>query len=58
MDTFIAKHPELSPANDEAGLKKAAFDRKLAIFNTSSLEDESDFLSYILKYTYNFWIIK
>ena len=45
MNTFIAKHPELSPANDEAGLKKAAFDRKLAIFNTSSLEDESDFLS-------------
>ena len=45
MNTFVAKHPELSPTNDEAGLRKAAFERKLAMFNTSNLEDESDFIS-------------
>ena len=45
MDTFITKHPELSSANDEAGLKKAAFERKLAMFNIGNLEDESDFIS-------------
>lgn len=45
MDTFITKHPELSPANDEAGLKKAAFERKLSMFNIGNLEDESDFIS-------------
>lgn len=45
MNNFIAKHPELSDANDEAGLKKSAFERKLAMFNTSALEDESEFIS-------------
>lgn len=45
MEKFLAKHPELAPANDEAGLKKAAFDRKLGMFNTNTLEDESEFLS-------------
>jgi len=45
MNKFIAKYPALSPANDEAGLLKSAFERKLATFNMSNLEDESEFLS-------------
>jgi len=45
MNRFMVKHPEFSPSNDEAGLKKSAFDRKLSMFNIGNLEDEDDFLS-------------
>ena len=45
MNKFLAKHPEFSASNDEAGLRKSAFEKKLSMFNTGSLEDEDDFLS-------------
>jgi hypothetical protein len=45
MNKFLAKHPEFSESNDEAGLKKSALDKKLAMFNTDSLTDEDEFLS-------------
>lgn len=45
MNAFLIKHPEFAPANDEAGLLKSALDRKIALFNTGTLEDESEFLS-------------
>ena len=45
MNKFMAKHPEFSPSNDEASLKKSAFDRKLSMFNIGNLEDEDDFSS-------------
>ena len=45
MNKILALHPEFSAANDEAGLKKSALDKKLAMFNTDSLTDEDEFLS-------------
>lgn len=45
MIRFISEHPELSPSNDEAGIKKSAFDNKLSIFNMNGLNDVEEFIS-------------
>lgn len=45
MSKFLSDNPEFSPENDEAGLKKAAFESKLSRFNLSEITKEEDFLS-------------
>ena len=45
MVQFISDHPEFSTSNDEAGLKKSAFDSKLSMFNIDGLNDVDEFIS-------------
>lgn len=44
-EKFLQENPQFSEENDEGGIKKAAFDRKLAMFNIDKLKTESEFLS-------------
>lgn len=43
MTKFLQDNPEFAPENDEAGLKKSAFESKLDRFNLSNLSKEEDF---------------
>lgn len=43
MSTFVNSHKEFHPDNDVGGIKMAALEKKLAMFNTSGLRNESDF---------------
>jgi len=45
MTKFLQDNPEFAPENDETGLKKSAFEKKLERFNISILSKEEDFLS-------------
>jgi len=45
MSKFLSDNPEFSPENDELGLKKSAFEKKLGKFNLSNLSKEEDFIS-------------
>lgn len=44
MQKFLNDSPEFKPENDEGGLKKSAWVRKLERFNLSGLETEQEFL--------------
>lgn len=45
MESFMKSNPEFSSENDEGGLKKSAFEKKLVIFNTDNCKSQEDFLS-------------
>lgn len=47
MTTFLSKHKEYHPDNDQGGIKLAALERKVSQFNTASLKTESDFLTIL-----------
>jgi len=44
MDKFVQENPQFSKENDEGGLKKSAFDKKLTMFNLDNLKTEDEFL--------------
>ncbi len=43
MSSFINSHKEFHPDNDVGGIKMAALENKLAMFNTNNLSTESEF---------------
>lgn len=45
MKNFVQSNPQFSSENDEAGLKKSAFEKKLNTFNMESCKSQEDFLS-------------